>query len=107
MSYKLLYIVAEKVGLWTKGLTGKLELRDDHASIDGPAQLTLPYSDFEHLRMFRQRRVGTLIHVRCAGTSVFLTVPRFNLLGVFTVINNFKTRSLFAELQRRFNLLSS
>lgn len=107
MAYKLLYTVAEEVGLKTKGLTGTLELHDDHALIDGPTQLTLPYTDFEHLRIFRQHKLGTLIHIRCAGTSVFLTVPRFNLFGVFAVINCFKTHDLFAELQRRSNLLST
>ena len=88
MSYKLLYLVTEEVGLKTKGLSGKLELHKDHASIDGPHQLSLPYGDFEHLRISRQDKVGTLIHVCCAGTSVFLTVPRFSLFGVFAVIKH-------------------
>lgn len=104
MKYKLLYMVAEEVNFDSKGMSGKLTLLDDHAIIEGPDELSLPYSQIEGLRMFRQHKVGTLIHLRCAHTSVFLTVPRFNLFGVFAVINYFKTHALFGELQRRANL---
>jgi hypothetical protein len=106
MKYKLLYIVAEEVSLKTKGLSGTLTLLDDRAIIEGPDELSLPYSRFEDLRIFRQHKVGTLIHLRCADISVFLTVPRINLFGVFTVINYFKTHALFGELQSRANLQS-
>ncbi len=104
MAYKLLYIVAEEVSLKTKGLSGTLDLYDDHASISGPENMLLPYADFEHLRIFRLYKVGTIIHLRCAEHSVFLSVPRFNLFGMFAVINYFKTRALFGELQQRVNL---
>ncbi len=104
MKYKLLYMVAEEVSLKTKGLSGTLTLLDDRAIIKGPDQLSLPYSQFGTLRIFRQHKVGTLIHIRCANTSVFLTVPRINLFGVFAVINYFKTHALYGELQRRPNL---
>lgn len=104
MKYKLLYIVAEEVSLKTKGLSGTLTILDDRAIIEGPDELSLPYSQFGDLRIFRQHKVGTLIHLRCADISVFLTVPRINLFGVLAVINYFKTHALFGELQRRANL---
>ena len=107
MSYKVLYTVAEEVGLKTKGLSGKLELQDGHVAITGPEELSLPYSEFEELEITRQHKVGTLIHLRCAGTSVFLTVPRFHLLGAFAVINYFKTHELFNELWQRIKIQPS
>ena len=103
LKYNLLYIVAEEVSLKTKGLSGTITLQDDRVHIDGPDELSIPYSQFEDLRIFRQHKLGTLIHCRCAATSVFLTVPRINLFGVFAVINHNATHSLFAELQRRSN----
>ena len=103
LTYKLLYIVAEEVGQKTKGLSGVLTLHGDRAHIEGPEELSLPYSQFEALRIFRQHKVGTLIHVRCGGISAFLAVPRINLFGIFAVINYFKTNALFDELQRRSN----
>jgi hypothetical protein len=106
LKYKLLYIVAEEVSLKTKGLSGKITLQGDRAHIEGPDELSMLYSQFEHIRIVRQHKVGTLIHCRCADTSVFLAVPRFNLFGVFAVINHNKTHSLFVELQRRSNLHS-
>ena len=101
MPSKLLYTVAEEVGFRTKTLSGELELLDDRLSITGPNELSLRYEDVECLRIYRHGSVGTLIHVRCVGTSVFLTVPRIHLLGVVAVINRFETDALFVELQQK------
>lgn len=107
MRYNLLYTVAEEVSLKTRGVSGKLTLLDDHLDIEGPDKLSLPYSDIEDLRIFRQHKVGTLIHVLCADVSVFFAVPHFNLFGVLAIINYSGTRALFDELQRRTSLQSS
>jgi len=98
LTHKLIYIVTEEVGLKTNGLAGILTLHADHMHIAGPKVLSLPYSQLTQLRVIKQHKVGTLIHLRCSGTSVFLAVQRFNLLGILAVINRGKTHALFKEL---------
>lgn len=96
-------MVAETVGLKTKGISGTIELHDDRAVIEGSQPLSLPFKEFEQLRIYKQHKVGTLIHLRCGGTSLYLTVPRINLFGVFAVVNHWKTHRLFDELESRMN----
>jgi hypothetical protein len=100
MSYKVLYIVAAEIGLKDKGLSGRLTLENDQIVIAGPMELSIPLSAIETLRIFRQHKVGTFIHIHCPQTSVFLTVPRFNFFGVVAVVNLFKTRELLAKLDQ-------
>ena len=107
MNYKLLYIVAEEVGLKSKGLSGTLSLEEDHLEIVGPERIRFLYDEIQELRIFRQHKVGTLIQIRAIETSVYLAVPRFNLFGIFAMINYFKTHELFEELKRRAKLENS
>lgn len=103
MAYRILYMVAEDVGLKTKGLSGTIELQNDRAVIAGSEPLSLAFKEFEELRIHKQHKIGTLIHLRCAGMSVYLAVPRINLFGVFAVINYWATHRLFDELESRMN----
>jgi len=103
MKFKLVYMVAEEVGIQSKGLSGTLELFDDRLEIAGPEPVSLRYSDIEDLTMSRLHRIGTFIHVRDASVSVFFTVPRINLFGILVIVNYFRTRKLFDQLTHRTN----
>ena len=101
IEYKVLYIVAETVRLKSKAKSGTIRLEDHEAIIEGTELLRLRSSDITGLRIYRQHHVGTIIHLKSASESVYLTVPRINLFGLLAMVNRSKTRQLFNDLEKR------
>ena len=79
--YKILYVVAETVSLKTKGSSGLIRLHQNEVEIEGPTSLRFRYDEMSSLKICKQHKVGTIIHLRVGSNSVWLSAPRVSVMN--------------------------
>ena len=99
VSYKVLYHVGESVSLKTKGATGRLSIEDDRLLIRGPPEISIPFESLRSVELLRMHGTGRMLKIEHATGRLFVSVIRFNLFGLFAVVNFFGTGRLEKELQ--------
>jgi hypothetical protein len=98
MRYKILYHLGENIGVRTKVRSGVLSLEGRNLIIDGKMPLSIPLNTIRSAELFRMHEVMTMIKLLYNSHTLYVSVPRLNLFGLFVIINYFKTRELHAAL---------
>ncbi len=99
MSYKVMYHAGPEIDLKTKANTGRLSLDDDHLVIHGDPAISIPLVSLHSAELFRLHGTGRMLKLVHDGGTLFVTVIRFSLFGLFAVVNFFGTGRLHKELQ--------
>jgi hypothetical protein len=99
MSYKVLYHQGDEVGLKTKVSVGRLSLEGGRLLIRGEPEVSIPIEALRSVELFRLHGLGRMLRISHAGGTLFASVIRFSLFGVFAVVNFFATSRLQQELQ--------
>jgi hypothetical protein len=98
MRYKVVYHPGPTIDLKTKVSSGVLSLAGGNMAIEGKVPVSIPVDKIRAAELFRLHGLGTMIKVIHDGGTLFVTVPRFSLFGLFMLINYFKTKELHAGL---------
>lgn len=99
MSYKVLFHIGEAVDLKTKVAIGRLSLEQDQLLIHGVTDITIPFDALRSVELFRLHGIGRMLKVCHTAGTLFISVIRFNLFGLFAVVNFFATGRLKLELE--------
>jgi hypothetical protein len=99
MTNKVLYHQGEEIGLRTEARVGGLSLQDDRLVIRGEAEVSIALESLRSVELFRLHGTGRMLKVIHEGGTLFVSVIRFSLFGLFAVVNSFGTRRLHDELQ--------
>jgi hypothetical protein len=99
VDYKVLYHVGEAVGLKTKAAVGRLSLEDGHLLIRGETPVSIDLGALRSVELFRLHGTGRMLRVVHTEGTLFVSVIRFCLFGLFAVGNFFATGQLKEELQ--------
>lgn len=106
MSYKVLFFEGETVELSTKGRTGILSLKSDCLFIRTQPEVCITYDMLRSVELLRMHKMGRMLKVTHRDGAIFLTVIRFQLFGVFAVVNYFATGRLKQELDEIVNTIN-
>lgn len=99
MTNKVLYHQGEEIGLRTKARVGGLSLQDDRLVIRGEPEVSIALDSLRSVELFRLHGTGRMLKVIHEGGTLFVSVIRFSLFGLFAVVNSWGTRRLYDELQ--------
>jgi hypothetical protein len=99
MSYKVLYHQGVEIDLRTKAMVGRLSLEDGRILIRGEPEISIPVRALRSVELFRLHGTGRMLKVVHEGGTLFVSVIRFSLFGLFAVVNFFGTGRLQDELQ--------
>jgi hypothetical protein len=99
MSYKVLYHQGEEIGLKSKARVGRLSLEGGRLLIRGEPEVSIPLEALYSVELFRLHGTGRMLKILHGGGTLFVSVIRFSLFGVFAVINFFATGRLRKELE--------
>jgi len=96
----VLYHLFGEIGIRTKMLVGRLVIKDDNLVIHGDTEVSMPLNTLRSVEQLRLHRVGTMLKVsHHVGGAFYVTVIRFNLFGIFAVVNYFATVRLKRQLE--------
>src|SRR5438309_10794303 len=98
MTYKVLYHVGESVSLKTKCPTGCLSIEDHRVLIRGSPEISIPVESLRSVELFRLHGMARMLKIQHSGGTLFVSVIRFSLFGLFGVVNFFGTGRLQDEL---------
>jgi hypothetical protein len=99
MSYKVLYHQGEEVSLKTKAGVGRLSLEGGRLLIRGEPEVSLPLEALRSVELFRLHSIARMLKITHEGGTLFISVIRFSLFGLFMVVNFFATGRLQKELE--------
>ncbi len=99
MPYKVLYHVGESVGIKSKGAVGILSVEDCRLVIQGEHAVSISLKSLQSVELFRLHGVGRMLKIVHMDGTLFVSVIRFCLFGVFAVVNFIATGRLKDELQ--------
>jgi hypothetical protein len=99
MSYKVLYHQGEEVGVKTRGKVGHLTFESGRLLIRGEPQVSIPIEALHSVELLRMHGTGRMLKITSAGETLFVSVIRFSLFGLFAVVNYFATGRLQKELE--------
>ncbi|HWG45809.1 MAG TPA: hypothetical protein VN688_23815 [Gemmataceae bacterium] len=99
MTYKVLYHQGEAVSLKTKARVGRLSLEGDRLLIHGEPGVSVPLEALQSVELYRLHGTGRMLKIRHEGGTLFVSVIRFSLFGLFAVVNFFATGRLHEELE--------
>jgi len=101
MRYKVIYHLGDQIDLKTRVESGVLTLGTEGFEVTGGAtRVSVPFKSVSAVEQFRLNGLGRMIRVAHANGTLFLTVVRFNLGGVFAMGNYLKAGELFEKLQQ-------
>jgi len=103
MNYKVLYHEGADVSLKTKGTTGQLSIEGDDVVIRSESDVRIPLASIQRVEPLRMHGTGQMIKLTHSHGTMFLSVIRFSLFGVFAVVNYFGTKRLEDELRDAIN----
>lgn len=104
MRYKVIYHIGENIDARTKVESGVLTLDERGFRIEGAANpLNVPYTSIRSVEQFRMHGLGRMLKISLPASKLFVTVVRFNLGGVFAMVNFFKAGELHDKLQASVN----
>jgi hypothetical protein len=98
MRYKVVYSLGPTIDVKTKVSTGVLSLADGYLVIEGKFPVSVRLDTIRAVELFRLHGLGTMIKAVHDNGTLFLSVPRFTLFGLFLLINYFKTKELHEAL---------
>ncbi|MBL8849064.1 MAG: hypothetical protein JNG89_05245 [Planctomycetaceae bacterium] len=76
-----------------------MSIEGNRVVIRGKCEVRIPLSSIQRVEPFRISGAGQMIKLTHARGTMFLSVTRFSLLGVFVVVNFFGTKRLEDELR--------
>ena len=82
-------------------LSGRAEIDDRNFRISGPRNVLIPFTEIGEPELFRLHGTGRMIRFSWRNSTIFVTVVRLNILGLFAIINFFRTGRLFERLRSR------
>lgn len=101
MRFKVLFHEGADVSLATRGRTGWLVLTPDAVGIDCDPPVVITNEALRSVELFRMHNTGQMLKVTHSGGTLFITVVRFSLFGLFALVNFFATRELAEVWKRR------
>ncbi len=107
MRYSIIYHVGQELTIKTKVTSGILTFQDESVCISGTPDLRIPFSSVTSLEMFRLHGLGRMIKLVCNQGTIFLTVVRLNLFGMFIIINFFRAGQLYVSLKSKINTVGA
>jgi hypothetical protein len=99
VSYKVMYHEGDTISVKTKVKTGRLSLEDGRLLILGAPAISLSLETLQTVELFRLHGTGRMLKISHEGGTLFVSVIRFSLFGIFAVINFFATGRLKKELE--------
>lgn len=102
-TYKVMFHEGDEIGLATRGETGRLWHDDEAIFVEGTKAFEISCELLREVELFRMHKIGSVIRVTHANGTLFVTVVRFSLFGLFALINRHATRQLAEELRRRIS----
>jgi hypothetical protein len=99
MNDKVLYHVGVTVGFKTKPVFGRLRLEGGRLLIQGEPAVSIDVKSLRSVELVRPHGAGRMLKISHGEGTLFVSVIRFNLFGIFTVVNFFATGRLKQELE--------
>jgi hypothetical protein len=99
MNYKVVYYQGETIDLKTKMKCAIASITDSALEIVGSDAITIPFAGIDQVELFRLYGLGRMIKVNHDGRTLFMTVFRLNLSGIFVIVNFWRTGELLKRLQ--------
>jgi hypothetical protein len=99
MSYKVMYYQGEEIGVRTRVKVGPLSLEDGRLLIRGEPQVSISLPALRSVELFRLHGTSRMLRVVHEGGTLFVSVIRFSLFGLFAMVNFFGTGRLRDELE--------
>jgi hypothetical protein len=85
MIYKVLYHQGETIGLKDKATVGRLSLEGGRLLIRGEPEVSVPLATIRSVELFRLHGTGRMLKVAHEGGTLFVSVIRFSLFGLFAL----------------------
>lgn len=97
--YRVVYHQGDQITLRTKAQSGRVYIENESLIIEGHEVISIPCSSIQEAKMFRMHGSFRMIHLISKDGSLFLTVVRLNLFGLFVIVNFLATGRLFRAIK--------